>query len=399
MISFEEAHKIVLNQSRDYGSESVPMINAMGRVLAEDIYADRDFPPFNRATKNGIAINFDAIEHGRRSFEIKDILAAGKPTVPFLETEECIEIMSGAVVPFEADTVVMYEDLSIVKDIVTVNSIPVRGQNICLRGSNQLKGARLLKKNTKLTASEMGILASVGKKNVLLKKTPRVAVIATGNELVKIDEQPLQHQIRRSNNYSLFGALELLGIKPMLLYLEDDKDLIRQKLAYAIEAMDVLLISGGISIGKFDFIPKVLEELGVEKLFDWVNQYPAKPFWFGTHNNADTVVFSFPGNPVSIFLNFHIYFRDWLYKSIELPLNEINVLLEDAIVVAEELTQFVGVEITLENGCVLAKTVAANGLGDLVSLSKIHGFIRLSSNKKLFQKGEPVPFIPTKNIY
>ncbi|MEP0134184.1 MAG: molybdopterin molybdotransferase MoeA [Eudoraea sp.] len=399
MISFEEAHKIVLNQSRDYGSESVPMINAMGRVLAEDIYADRDFPPFNRATKNGIAINFDAIEHGRRSFEIKDILAAGKPTVPFLETEECIEIMSGAVVPFEADTVVMYEDLSIVKDIVTVNSIPVRGQNICLRGSNQLKGARLLKKNTKLTASEMGILASVGKKNVWLKKTPRVAVIATGNELVKIDEQPLQHQIRRSNNYSLFGALELLGIKPMLLYLEDDKDLIRQKLAYAIEAMDVLLISGGISIGKFDFIPKVLEELGVEKLFDWVNQYPAKPFWFGTHNNADTVVFSFPGNPVSIFLNFHIYFRDWLYKSIELPLNEINVLLEDAIVVAEELTQFVGVEIILENGCVLAKTVATNGLGDLVSLSKIHGFIRLSSNKKLFQKGEPVPFIPTKNIY
>ena len=185
----------------------------------------------------------------------------------------------------------------------------------------------------------------------------------------------------------------------MLLYLEDDKDLIRQKLAYAIEAMDVLLISGGISIGKFDFIPKVLEELGVEKLFDWVNQYPAKPFWFGTHNNADTVVFSFPGNPVSIFLNFHIYFRDWLYKSIELPLNEINVLLEDAIVVAEELTQFVGVEIILENGCVLAKTVATNGLGDLVSLSKIHGFIRLSSNKKLFQKGEPVPFIPTKNIY
>ncbi|MGB5610581.1 molybdopterin molybdotransferase MoeA [Eudoraea sp.] len=399
MISFEEAYKIVLNQSRDYGSESVPLINAMGRVLAEDIYADRDFPPFNRATKNGIAINFDAIEHGRRSFEIKGILAAGKPTVAFLETEECIEIMSGAVVPFEADTVVMYEDLSIEKDIVTVNSLPVRGQNICLRGSNQLKGASLLKKNTILTASEMGILASVGKKNVGLKKTPRVAVIATGNELVKVDELPLQHQIRRSNNYSLFGALEVLGIKPMLLHLEDDMDMIRQKLAYAIEAMDVLIISGGISMGKFDFIPKVLEELGVEKLFNRVNQYPAKTFWFGTHNNADTIVFSFPGNPVSIFLNFHIYFRDWLYKSIELPLNEINVLLEGSIVVPEEFTQFVGVEIKLENGCILAKTVATTGLGDLISLSKIHGFIRLSSDKKLFKKGEPVPFIPTKNIY
>jgi len=399
MISFEEAYKIVLNQSRDYGSESVPLINAMGRVLAEEIYADRDFPPFNRATKNGIAINFDAIEHGRRSFEIKGILAAGKPTVTFLETEECIEIMSGAVVPFEADTVVVYEDLSIEKDIVTVNSLPVRGQNICLRASNQQKGASLLKKNTILTASEMGILASVGKKNVWLKKTPRVAVIATGNELVKIDEQPLQYQIRRSNNYSLFGALEVLGIKPMLLHLEDDKDLIRQKLDYAIEAMDVLIISGGISMGKFDFIPKVLEELGVEKLFNRVNQYPAKSFWFGTHKNANTVVFSFPGNPVSIFLNFHIYFRDWLYKSIELPLNEINVLLEDSIVVAEEFTQFVGVQIKWGNGRILAKTVATTGLDDLFSLSKIHGFIRLSSDKKLFQKTEPVPFIPTKNIY
>jgi len=175
--------------------------------------------------------------------------------------------------------------------------------------------------------------------------------------------------------------------------------LIRQKLDYAIEAMDVLIISAGISMGKFDFIPKVLEELGVVKLFDRVNQYPAKTFWFGTHNNADTVVFSFPGNPVSIFLNFHIYFRDWLYKSIELPLNEINVLLEDSMVVAGEFTQFVGVQIKWENGCVLAKTVATTGLGDLISLSKIHGFIRLSSDAKLFQKGEPVPFIPTKNIY
>ncbi|MGB5356298.1 MAG: molybdopterin molybdotransferase MoeA [Eudoraea sp.] len=399
MISFEEAYKIVLNQSRDYGSESVPLINSMGRILAEDIYADRDFPPFNKATKNGVAINFDAIERGRRSFEIKGILAAGKPTFPFLETQDCIEIMSGAMVPFEADTVVKYEDLSIEKDIVTVNNIPVRGQNVCPRGSNQLKRARLLKKNTKLSAAEMGILASVGKKNVWLKKTPRVAVIATGNELVMIDELPLQYQIRRSNNYSLFGALEVLGIKPMLLHLEDDKDLIRQKLDYALEAMDVLIISGGISMGKFDFIPKVLEELGVEKLFDRVNQYPAKPFWFGTHNNKDTVVFSFPGNPVSSFLNFHIYFRDWLYKSIELPLNEINVLLEDSMIVAKEFTQFLEVQIKWKNGSILAKTIANTGLGDLISLSKIHGFIRLSSDKKKFQKGEAVPFIPTKSIY
>jgi len=398
MISFEEAYKIVLNQFQDYGAESVPSTNIMGRVLAEDLFADRDFPPFNRAMKNGIAINFDAIEHGRRSFEIKGILAAGKPTFPFLETGDCIEIMSGAVVPYEADTVIAYEDLSIEKDIATVHNVPVKGQNINLRGSDKLKGARLLKKNTLLSASEMGILSSIGQNNVFVKKLPKVAVIATGNELVKIEDQPLLHQIRGANNYLLSGALNEMGISPMLLHLEDDKDLMRQKLSYAIEAMDVLLLSGGVSVGKFDFIPEVLRDLGVEKLFNQIVQHPGKRFWFGTHKNANTVVFSFPGNPVSTFANFHVYFRDWLYKSLGLSFYKKNVLLAHSMEILGELTQFLGVQIKWENGCVFASTVAINGPGDLIGMSNIDGFILLSPSKKLYQKGESVPFIPTRRI-
>jgi molybdopterin molybdotransferase len=398
MISFEEACIIVLNQFQDYGSESVPLTNIMGRVLAEDLFADRDFPPYNRAAKNGIAINFDAIEHGRRSFEIKGILAAGKPTFTFLETGDCIEIMSGAVVPFEADTIIMYEDLSIEKDIATVHNVPVKGSNINLRGSDKLKGARILRKNTILSASELGILSSIGQNNVLVKKLPRVAVIATGNELVKIDDQPLLHQIRGANNYAISGALKGMGISPLLLHLEDDKDLMRQKLSYAIEAMDVLLISGGISVGKFDFIPEVLRDLGVEKLFNHVAQQPGKRFWFGTHKNANTVVFSFPGNPVSTFANFHVYFRDWLNKSLGLSFYKKNVLLAHSIEIIGELTQFLGVQLKWENGCVFASTVTINGPGDLIALSEIDGFILLSPSKKLYQIGECVPFIPTKNI-
>ena len=398
MISFEEAYSIVLNQSNDYGSESVPIINAIGRVLAEDVYADRDFPPYKRAMKNGIALNFDAIENGRRSFEIRGILAAGKPTFPFHETGDCIEIMSGAVVPFEADTVIRYEDLSIEKDIATVHNLPTKGQNINLRGSDKLKGENILKKHKLLSAAEMGILSSIGQNRVLVKKMPRVAVIATGKELVKINDHPLQHQIRRSNEYSLHGALERMCITPMLLHVEDDKDLMRQKLSYALESMDVLLLSGGISAGKFDFIPEVLGDLGVDKLFGQVAQEPGKPFWFGNHKNANTVVFSFPGNPVSTFANFHIYFRDWLHKSLGLPLNKKDVLLDDSFEVSGELTQIIGVNINWDNGIVFASKSIINNPGDLISLSKIDGFIVLSPVNKSYQKGETVPFIPTRKI-
>ncbi|NNJ88695.1 MAG: molybdopterin molybdotransferase MoeA, partial [Eudoraea sp.] len=255
MISFNEAQQLVLSQFRNYGTEQVDLVKSAGRTLAEDILADRDFPPFNRATKDGIAINYDAIENGRLSFEIKGILPAGNPTIPFVATESCIEIMTGAVVPFETDTVIMYEDVVIKDEIASIKKIPVREQNIHRRGSDHSKGDILLNKNIKITPAEMGILATVGKNKVLVQKLPRVAVISTGNELVDIEKQPLLHQIRRSNSYSLSGALEELGITPMLLQIADDIDLLRQKLAYLIDEMDVLILSGGVSKGKFDFLP------------------------------------------------------------------------------------------------------------------------------------------------
>lgn len=139
MISFNEAYQIVLEQTKEYGSEIVPLKNAMGRVLTEDVLADRDFPPFNRSTKDGIAINYDAVEHGRRSFEIKGTLPAGKPTIPFVDAEGCIEIMTGAMVPYETDTIIMYEEVQIAHDIATITKVPKRGQNIHLRGSDEKK--------------------------------------------------------------------------------------------------------------------------------------------------------------------------------------------------------------------------------------------------------------------
>jgi molybdopterin molybdotransferase len=399
MISFDDAYGQVLNMTRDYGTETVPIKKAIGRVLAEDVLADRDFPPFNRATKDGIAIHFDAVENGRRSFEIKGVLAAGKPTIPFVEPETCIEIMTGAVVPFETDTVIMYEDVAIQDDIASLKKVPVRGQNIHGRGSDQKKGAVILCKDTRITAATMGVLATVGKSEIKVRKLPRVAVISTGNELVDIDEQPLLHQIRRSNSYALYGALSELGIIPMLLHISDDIDLLRQKLGYIVEEMDVLLISGGVSKGKFDFIPKVLEELGVEKIFHEVAQRPGKPFWFGKSRHSQTLVFSFPGNPVSTFANFYIYFKAWLFRSLQLPYPEIKVSLTGPMERNGSLTHFVGVRTQWKDCQLKATVVSGNGSGDLLNLNQIDGFVMLPSTKNHFPKGETLPFISTRMNY
>lgn len=398
MISFTDAYKLVLDHSQNYGIETVSIKKAIGRVLAVDVFADRDFPPFDRSTKDGIAINYNAIEHGRKAFEIKAIVAAGQRTYKFLEEDHCIEIMTGAVVPFEADTVVMYEDITMEHGIANLNKKAKRGQNIHDKGSDKKKGELVINKGTKITAAEIGVLAAVGKSAVEVKKLPSIAVISTGNELVEVEDHPLPHQIRKSNSYTLFAALDEERIEPLLLHLSDDKDMIRQKLSYAIQEMDVLLLSGGVSKGKFDFIPKVLEELGVDKIFHGVLQRPGKPFWFGVHKDTNTVIFSFPGNPISTFTNYHIYFKQWLQKSLGLPIPNIEVFLEERIAIEGNMTRFIGVKTRWVNGLLKAKLIRDNGSGDLTSLSRSDGFIKLTPREEPYSIDEKVTFLSTRTL-
>ncbi|MGB5377575.1 molybdopterin molybdotransferase MoeA [Muriicola sp.] len=399
MISFNEAQQFVVSRVQNYGTELVDLLHSSGRILAEDILADRDFPPFNRATKDGIAVVFDAVENGRLSFEIRGVLPAGQPTVPFVERDSCIEIMTGAVVPFETDAVVMYEEVVIKDDIASLKKIPVRGQNIHQRGSDHLKGDVLIEKNTKITPAELGILATVGKNRVLVQKLPRVAIISTGNELVDVEQHPLIHQIRKSNSYSLFGALQELGITPMLLHIADDIDLLRQKLSYVMDEMDVLILSGGVSKGKFDYIPQVLSELGAEKIFHRVAQRPGKPFWFGINDNSKTLIFSFPGNPVSTYYNFYLYFKPWLLSSLRVAPPERQVKLNSTVENTSDLTVFLGVAIQNKNGDLHASIVEGSGSGDLVNLSKINGIVRLGPGHKIYTEGSIVPFVATKTSF
>ena len=398
MISFKEAFDQVMSTSGDFGTEQVSIQDAVGRVLAEDIFTDRDYPPFNRSTKDGIAINYDAIENGRNKFEIKGVVAAGMPATQLMDQEACVEIMTGAVIPYDADTVIMYEHVKIDHGIAELMKQPIKGQNIHVKGSDETRNALVLKRGTRVTAAEAGLLATVGKQEIAVKSRPQISVISTGNELVDVDQDPLPHQIRRSNSYSLHASLATEGINPLLLHLPDDPDIIRQRLRIAVQEMDVLLLSGGVSKGKYDYIPQVLTELGVENKFHGVLQRPGKPFWFGIHPNIGTIIFSFPGNPVSTFVNYHVYFKNWFKKSMGQEVVLLNVLLKDQIKIEGDLTRFLRVSTHWEGGKLMASLITANGSGDLISLVNTDGFVKLDPREEPYRSNEAVPFIPTRTI-
>ncbi|SHJ00534.1 molybdopterin molybdotransferase [Arenibacter nanhaiticus] len=398
MITFPDAYQKVMDNFQNYGEEKVALKDAIGRVLAEDIFADRNFPPFNRATKDGIAINFEVFNQGQKVFKIQDVLAAGMPPIPLKDTTNCIEIMTGAMVPFNIDTVIMYEDLEIDNGLATIVKPPKKGQDIHIEGSDQKKGDLILPKSIKISAAEIGILATVGRSEVLVKKLPKTTIISTGNELVDVIETPLPHQIRKSNIYTLDAALSQEGIRPRHMHLLDDRGVIKKELKQALLLNDVLLLSGGVSMGKYDYIPEVLEELGVQKIFHKVLQRPGKPFWFGRQKETKTLIFSFPGNPASTFANYQVYFQDWLQKSLGLPVSKFNVFLNDAFAAKGDLTLLIRVKLSFDKGNMLASLVKENGSGDLTSLSLTDGFVILSPRESGYNKGDLVPFVPTRNI-
>ncbi|UII79603.1 molybdopterin molybdotransferase MoeA [Flagellimonas sp. CMM7] len=396
MISFKTALQKVLDNAQDYGDERVDLIQSNNRILAETIIADRDFPPFDRATKDGIAINSDGILSPNQTFKVSGIAQAGSPQQVLQDNAECIEVMTGAMVPENADTVVMYEHISLDNGAFSLLKPVIKGQNIHYTGSDIVKSKELLKPGVQITAAEIGVLASVGKSEVLVKKSPKIAVIATGNELVEVDEKPLPYQIRKSNSFTLKGLLAKENISADLYHLVDEPDALKETLEVLVTDYDVLLLSGGVSKGKFDFLPETFDALGVEKIFHKVLQRPGKPFWFGKLKSKNTTVFSFPGNPVSTFVNYHVYFKPWLNKTLGVATPEFTVFLNESIHNKTDLTLFVGVTISIHNGELFAKIVTTTGSGDLIGLSKVDGFIRLGPKEVLDEGKNLVSFIPTR---
>ncbi len=399
MIQVEEAEKIILEQSRDYGTETISFDNCMGRVLAEDISADRDLPPFNRVTMDGIAISYEAFKKGNRLFKIKAIQSAGEQPVEIKDHDECVEIMTGAVLPSTTDTVIPYEEIEINNGMAKIKTeTVVINQNIHFKGKDKMQNEILVEANQFITPTVITIAATVGKTNLLVKKLPKIVIVSTGDELIEINETPAPFQVRRSNNYTLQAVLRQYALQAEMLHLPDDQDVIGKHLKKCIDEYDVILLSGGVSMGKFDYVPPALDKLRVKKLFHKVQQRPGKPFWFGAHESGK-LVFAFPGNPVSTFMCFQRYFLPWLKKSLQVGMNNTYAILNEDFTFNAALQYFLQVKLLInEKGELTATPLEGNGSGDFANLLQTDAFMELPLERNDFKKGEIFRIWAFKNL-
>ncbi|MGH1516658.1 molybdopterin molybdotransferase MoeA [Chryseobacterium sp. JK1] len=388
MITVQQAENIILSQIQNFGEEYVSYEKALGRILAEHLIADRGLPPFDRPTVDGIAIKYEAYERGTSSFRIKAVQAAGEPSVSIDSDGECVEIMTGAALDHSVDTVIRYEDISIENGIAKLTIHIKKGQNIHLKARDKKQGEILVKTNQVISPAVIGIAASIGKTSLLVKKLPKVLIISTGDEMVSPESVPSPFQLRRSNGITIQSVLKKYGIQADNLHLNDDYNEIKKELSRCIIEYDILLMSGGVSMGKFDYLPKVCEELGIKKLFHKIKQRPGKPFWFGK-NSDHKLVFAFPGNPVSVFMCLHRYFIPWLEQSMGIESSQQYAVLQNDIDFPFTLQYFAQVKLQVnQQGHLTAESVNTNGSGDFSHLADTDAFIELPLEQNTFKKGE-----------
>ncbi|MFY7706608.1 MAG: molybdopterin molybdotransferase MoeA [Flavobacteriales bacterium] len=391
MIPVSEAKHIILEQTRSFGTTRVDFKDALGKILAEDLLADQDFPPFNRVMMDGIAIRFRDLET-HKTFNKIGIVGAGEMCSVIPNAGDCIEIMTGAKLPESFDTVVPYEDVDFIGNHFSIKKYPSKaGQNVHTKGLDARKGDVLVPKGRIVNESIIGVMASIGKTNVEVLISPRILILSVGNELIEIDQTPNEVEIRKSNIYALQSLCIAMGIQAEMMHLPDDRNVIHQAFQ-DIKHYDVLLLSGGVSKGLFDFVPSELEAAGFNKTFHKVEQKPGKPFWFGTKEHQ--VVFAFPGNPVSTLVCAKYYFVAWLRKSLGLEQNSSFVKLAVDFEKKGSLTNFLGVKIKNENGILFAYPNAGNGSGDFASLVHIDGWVVLPAGQNHFEAGCLLEFVP-----
>lgn len=400
MISFEEAIQQLRQHLLQPKTEEIAIENASGRVLAENILADRDFPPFDRVTMDGIAFEFKAYENGQRQFPVEKICAAGAPRYKMESTTACVQIMTGAIMPEGADTVVRYEDIDIKDDIATINVDHIKAkQNVHFQGEDKKQGELVLKEGTTLSPPDLIVASSVGHSKLTVLALPKVALITTGDELVDIDKQPEVHQIRRSGNYGVQAILQALHVNAKSFHLADDAQEMQVRIKALLQDFDVLIFIGGVSKGKYDFLPDVLDALDVQKHFHQIKQRPGKPMWFGTIGNKKAV-FGLPGNPVSSFVCALVYVQVYLRSMLNQSLDFEYVQLQEEVSFTPDLTYFL--EVTISKNArneTIALSKKGHGSGDFANLSQTHGFIMLPENQSQFKAGEWFPYISFKKAF
>lgn len=311
MLTVTEAQDIILSQTKFFGEETLSIDECQGRVLAQDLTADRDYPPFNRATMDGYAIRSEDLKTPT-SLVLAEEVFAGSISAKELQEGHCVKIMTGAPVPSGADAVVKVEDTQMDQDRVNFKVGGIfPGQFIAHQGEDARTGDVLVSKGSACDPTTISAMAVTATLEVKVFKTPSVSIISTGNEIKPLDSSILPHQIRDSNSYALraFFRNYQIGLQNKIL-VEDDPAKLEQVIQSCLSS-EILILSGGVSMGDADFVPGTLTSLGVQKLFHKVQIKPGKPLWFGVNPNGG-VVFGLPGNPMSTQVAFKVFIEPYL---------------------------------------------------------------------------------------
>lgn len=391
MISPAQADQLIAEHLTCLPIESLPLVQCFGGVLRENVYAERDQPPFDRVAMDGVALASEAISQGQREFILQGMQAAGDPPLALRDTRHAIEIMTGAVLPSGTDAVVPVEQIEVRDNMVHLPAgVSLRPrQHVHARGSDGQQGALLLTAGLRLGGPEVAVAASAGMARIRVSAQPRMLVISTGNELVEPGEPIEAHQVRRSNAYGLAACLRQNGFQRIADdHLLDDYATLLARLRIHLDTHDVLVLSGGVSMGKLDLIPRVLNELGVREVFHKVSQRPGKPLWFGI-GPTGTAVFALPGNPVSSLVCLARYVVPGIYRAMgETTLPSERIALAAEVEVKPALTFFLPVRISQDDwGRSWAEPRPTNGSGDFTSLAGTDGFLELPPGPQVYPKG------------
>ncbi len=398
MISVTDAEQMIDARLTRFASASRPIDHLAGSILRQAIVAERDQPPFDRVTMDGIAIRFDDVSRGTRRFDIAGMQAAGMAPMAMHQGDACIEVMTGAVMPSGCDTVIAVEQTRREGSqlVVSAEYLPQRGQFIHRRGSDCVAGETLIEAGARIRAPEIAVIAANGYRAVDVSAQPRVAILATGDELVDVGAPVADWQIRRSNDRALAALLASRGLSDVTLeHIADDREELKTSIARQLDTRDVLILSGGVSMGQRDFVPGVLRELGVERVFHKIAQRPGKPMWFGVGPNGQAV-FALPGNPVSVLVCATRYVAPSLLRAMgRVAPAPSRVTLAEPVDFAGTLTYFVPVRLQPDAaGLPVAMPMPTQTSGDFSALTQTDGFVELPAEKSHFPAGFIATYYP-----
>ena len=372
MLTVQEAQKLIKKQATSFGWEEVPLEKAAGRVLYENVLAERDYPPFNRSAMDGFAVRAEDLKKYSALEIVGEVFAGDNPGV-ITEAGRCVKIMTGAALPKGANAVIRVEDSLIIESKAKFEIKETKEwANIAKRGEDARQGEIIVKKSSVCNPSVIAQLAANGQKHVKVFKTPTVAIISTGNEIKDVHESVTDYQIRNSNSSALAAFLSAYNIPAHKRFIvPDKKEDIEQALKLSLGA-DIIILTGGVSMGDADFVPDVLKDAGIENLFHKVQIKPGKPIWFG--NYGTTVVFALPGNPFSCQVAFKVFIEPFLRACFGLPeLKILKLPIREYKKKKTKFEEYFPCRIVTDNSINWAEPVLFNGSGDITKSSPSDG--------------------------